>query len=413
MNDELDAALHGAPWSLSGVVFGLGSLRDDEGRPVGERRAPAIVKEGVTMELRPCPYKDERQQRSINVSALEQIVRHFDFVLDDIARVRTMMGPHATSWEDVYVAMMAQLAQAAIHLLGRREAVGPIPTHMSVGYKVAAGYSIPLRELLELEARGLGKPVAVETLLGLVKERKLLVGAGEVCAGPPGLIARVTEALIHGRPESKGDVNPVRLTTARTLAVQVRVGIAWRLFDLAAERALLIDEIGTKGLTPRTKHLTRMIDERIGELDMLPRITGEIGLPETMPAEASSRLRSAMDTNPANETRSRTAGRIEELLDHGDGAIKIDASARPVFAQLFAGYLDAYRTFVHVLGDLERRHRHCLGFPADVPVKLGGAIFPVPKALCWFERIVGHRLRPSESDSEALELRNHDRTVAV
>lgn len=413
MNPDFDAALSNAPWSLSGVIFGLGSLRDDEGRPMGERRAPAIVKEGVPMELRPCPYRDERQRRSINVSALEQILRHLDFLLDDVAGFRAMMGSATTTWEDVYVAVMDQLTRPAVHLLRCRQAGGSIPARMSVGYKVAAGFSIPLLELLELETQGRGPTVSVETLLDLVRERKLLVGAGEVCAAPPALIARVTETLINGVPGVKADLDPQRLATARTLTLQVRVGIAWRLFDLTSERGLLVDEIGRKRLGPRTKHLARMLDERAEQIEVASTVREEIQLPLALSAEAGAELRSSMRWDEGDEARRATERRIEELLDHRVGAIEIDAAAGGLFARRFATYLTAYRTFIRVLRDLELQHRRLLGYPEDVPVKLSGAIFPIPKALSWFERILGHRLRPSESNGDALEMRNLERAVPV
>jgi hypothetical protein len=44
---------------------------------------------------------------------------------------------------------------------------------------------------------------------------------------------------------------------------------------------------------------------------------------------------------------------------------------------------------------LELRLRELLGFSAQAPIHLGGAVFPIPQALPWYELVLGRRIGES------------------
>src|SRR5258708_7631247 len=68
------------------------SMRDEEGRPLGEHKAPPEQRCGAPLELRTCPYAGSRQNhlRPMNVSAMKQMLAHWEEALGGIALLRSM-----------------------------------------------------------------------------------------------------------------------------------------------------------------------------------------------------------------------------------------------------------------------------------------------------------------------------------
>jgi hypothetical protein len=407
-HEALDAALRGEAWSLASVIHGFEGYRDDDGRPVFELRAPAGVKEGVPMHMRRCPYADERAQRWINVSALAQVTDHLDAVLVDVAALHAAQ-PAAAGWERLCVAVMDQLAQPAVHLLrAARPRRAPLPARLSVGYKVSVGYLTPVRDLLTLSARGAAREASLASFLAFLDEGRYLLGTREVCAGPPNLLARVSAAMLGGG-EAVAAAPPARVAIARALALQLQVGLVWRLFDRDIERRLLLGEVGWQSLRPRNAFLTRKLAERRAELEAAPAVTDRLALPDALDELTRARLRAALAGRPHADGDGVVA-LAERLLDGGEGAILLEEPvARARFARLFARYLVAYRVFVDALHALERDLRAHVGVGLDAPVKLDASVFPTPRALGWFELVLGYRL----GGPGASVLRNQHREVAV
>lgn len=124
------------------------------------------------------------------------ITDHLDAVLANVTAYRAHLPARPASWDVLYRALLDQLAQGAVFVL--RHPGARLPAHLSVGYKVAAGYQVPVRELLELELLGRAPPPTVEHLLAYVRGRASLVGKREVCAAPMVMVARVTAAMLEG-----------------------------------------------------------------------------------------------------------------------------------------------------------------------------------------------------------------------
>lgn len=416
MRSDLDNALDAKPWSFAGVVFGLEQIRDDEGRPLSERRAPSVVKDGVLIELRSCPYSDERLGQPMNMSALTQVKRHLEAVLEEVAQFRAMSPEGNPTWAEVFVAVIDQLAAPARYLLETRARRGPVPAQCAVGHKLAAGYFDVLRKLLLREALGDRRPVSVKNLLTFVKEQRALIGASEVCAGPPNLIARVSEVLVNGMPTDAVALPLERVSIARLLSLQVQVGIAWELFDLESERRFLFDEIGRAHLRPRNAFIERKLDERIDELS---RGAGSIGvalpeLPETLAPDALKRLETVLHEPRENGSYVRTRDVIGQLLSYSDGAVELTLpSADAVVAASFARYLVTFREFVRVQCTIEQELRTRLGFAVDASIKLHPTVLPKPKGLDWYEVVLGHSLRSEPVPSAPWTLGNHHRNASI
>ena len=418
MARQLDAASNGEPWSVMGVVFGLDLVRDDEGRPISERRAGSAAKKGVTLELRSCPYADERNGSPMNVSALAQITRHLDTVTNDLAAFRNGVAldpATATGWDPMYVTVIDQLAAPAIHLLRLRDPEQRVPASKAVAHKLAAGYYSAFARLLEQGARGRAREVSTASFLEFIATERLLIGASEVCAGPPHMIARLTETLVRG---TSGPAlrDASRFLVARSLATQVQLGCAWELLDEALEREVL--GWHAEGLLrPRNAYIAgRLADraERLGAVDRVPHERVCSAVPRgSRGIDAEALVASVRACLASTGSDAEGAHVIAELLAHGEGALELAGGARELVARRIAAYLAVYRRLVGALWALELGLRAELGYPLDAPIRLHVAVLPAVRGLDWFEAILGHRLECTPLDGAEVRFRNHHRVVRV
>ena len=399
------------PWSLAGMINNFETICDTEGRPVFEGRAPVGVKEKVPMVMRKCPYPDERQGRMMNVSALNQITEHLDAALENIASYRLTLPSTVTSWDFFYRAILDQLGQAALYILRNKPV---LPVQLSVTYKVATGYQVPLRELLNLELSRQAPVPTVANLLDYVKQRKALVGKREVCAAPMSMVTKVTEVLYDGLPDQKTKARPERVAVAQALMLQTWLGIVWRRFDLAAERQLLLEDLGPATLFPRTPYLKRLLADRLGEIEQ-SEVVDYFELPHLLPPDLRQSLRRTMAfLEGGQELCGETVSLIQSLMEHDDAVVVMsDLTRRPVFAQRFVAYLKAYRSFVAHFEAIEIDLRQRLGFPTEPPVLLDPSFFPSPRALKWFELVSGHLIRPNPEVSGGLMFQNQHRSIPI
>jgi len=418
MENPLVAALSDKPWAVSGLIYGIDDLVDDEGRPVSERRAPSAVKKGVPMELRQCPYADERHGQPMNVSALGQITRYLDAVLDDIRAFRSSLpGADGEEWTELLTTVIDQLAGPAVHLLRSRGASPPIAARRAVGHKLAAGYFGVARGVLVAEARGERPEVSVEGLHQFVRESRALIGASEVCAGPPHMIAQVSGVLLHGKSEERAA--PDRVSLAETLSAQVAASVAWELFDQAIERRLLLEDAPGAAIRPRTATIRAALAERTAHVAEARRPATEEdaarAVPATLGVQARAQMRAMLGEGGLAAPEHAGAARVvADLLDRDEGAVeRLGGDVREQVARRLAGYLLAYRSTVSALFQLELRMRAILGYSPDVPMKLNGVVFPLPRCVLWVEALLGHRLRCEPSTASELVLANHRRAVNV
>lgn len=391
MSKSLVDALGESAWSVSAVVFDLNDMVDNEGRPISERRADAAVRAGVEMEMRQCPYSGIRHDKLMNVSALAQISRYYNPVLEEMAAFRRQIEGANATWADILAGVIDQLARPAVYLLQQRNAQGPVPAQMAVGHKLAAGFFGVLRGLHERLALGTRLPVTAESFLDLVDEMGALVGASEACAGSPQMIRKVSTALVEGDSDSRVELDRLRVDIARCLALQVQLGIFWQLYDRVHLWSLIRGGLRER-LTPCNSFLARKLELAEDDVEALaPPLPDGAVLPDALDAQLRSRLADALcdSADPqALEEDSRTA---IELLNEPGSAIRYDGESAP-FALRVAHYLNTRRLFVAELSRLELELRGHLGFPVDTPISLGAAVFPAPQALPWYELILGRRL---------------------
>jgi hypothetical protein len=87
--------------------------------------------------------------------------------------------------------------------------------------------------------------------------------------------------------------------------------------------------------------------------------------------------------------------------------------ADAVVGESFAKYLVTFREFVRAQWALERELRKLLDLAVDAPVHLHATALPKPKALGWYEAIIGHSVRSEPSPNSGWILGNRLRTASI
>lgn len=390
MSKSLVDALKGEAWSVSAVVFDLNDMLDNEGRPISERRADAVVRSGVEMEMRECPYSGIRQGHLMNVSALAQISHYFNHAAGEMAAFRRAAGADAT-WFDMLASIVDLLSQPAIYLLQQHNASGPVPADAAVCHKLAAGFFGVLRGIHERLALGATVPLTVDGLLAVVDEMGALLGASEACAGSPLMIRRACRALMEGTPEGTTVIENARLERAHCLALQVQLGIFWHLYDQAHLWALLRGEFSGH-LTPGNNFLKNKLSDAYNKLSLqAPHLPLGAMLPEALDAELREKLAAALGDQADPQALEQDIQDATLLLNTPGSIVRYDGEIAR-FAQRVACYLQVHRLVREALCRLEQELRVNLDYPADTPVRLGPAVFPIPQALFWYEHTLGRHI---------------------
>lgn len=393
MSKSLDDALGDGAWSVSAVMSDLNDKLDDEGRPISERRADANVRADVEMEMRKCPFSGTRNDKWMNVSALGQVNRYFSIALEEFGALRNQVADDNASWDDIFAVVIDQLAGPAIFLLQQRAAQGLVPAKVAVGHKLAAGYFGVLRDLHERLALGADIPVTVDAFLKLVDETDALVGTTEVCAGSDKMILKASVALIERSAANHLKLDPSRIERARYLALQVKIGIFWHLYDQLHLWSLIKGDY-REYLKPTNTFVERKLVDAGSNLALnAPAKADSAVLPEALDSGVRSMLANALDDAADASVLQEDEQAAMALLNEPGSAIEFNGDYTR-FTHSVASYLHTYRQFEAVLSGLELKLRENLGFPSDIPIRLGPAVFPVAQALPWYELILGRRLGP-------------------
>lgn len=395
-------ALAGRPWSLSELVFDLDDCLDDEGRPVSERRAKMAVRAGVEMDMRVCPYADKRQGQWMNASALSQVSVHYNAVMAELlAFRRAQQAAGDEGWPAIQAAVTDLLLQPVLARLqlGPQASAGRIPAQAAVAHKLGAGFFGILRSVHDRHASGLDLPCNVDGFLEFVERRDALIGAAEVCAGSPQMIRRACIGLFDAEPAGHAggmEIGPARLAVSRLLVLQVAVGTCWRLFDeqhwfglcCGPERSLL---------QPVNSHLRQRLEFEHQSCPLVSPQPSEGSLPRGLSAAHQQLLQQAL---AGQSTLAADHERIRALLAQGKTVVQYQGD-KVHLEQLVAVYLQAWRAFRQVLGELEQQLRAALwqwpgavveGLEREAGFQPGRMIFAHPKALPWYECLLGCRL---------------------
>lgn len=369
----------GEPWAVSDLLYGFDEVHDTDGRPLGERRAPSAAKAGVEMELRPCPYHDSREGLPMHVSALRQVMGHFEAASADVVAFHGELSNQIGGLDRLICGVLDLLVAPGLWLLAND---GPLPSRLAVGYKLAAGFFSAVRDYPN--SNGLSDAELLESLLTYVSERRLLHGASEVCAGPPNLIRDSAAALI-GAAALGGKGSTPRGERARLLAVQVRLASAFRAFDAAFERWLLCD-LPAGALMPVNSFMQREVQARRHQIEAARKPLAPVQLlPETLCGADLQRIMTLFaDTSP------RQTGELE--ANESRSALKVDPAVRANLWARFSQFRAVYLELAKLQDGFERQLRAGLGKVGEGRVGFSELALPVGRSRRWVDAALGRPL---------------------
>jgi len=391
MSRSLQDALGEGAWSVSAVIFDLNAMHDDEGRPISERRADAMARIGVEMEMKKCPFSGIRHDKWMNVSALTQIANYYNDALAELSAFRYHATGKNANWDDILAGVIDQLAGPAIYLLQNRNSEGPVPAKVAVGHKLAAGMFGVSCELQERLALGADFPVSTDSFMELIDKTGALVGASEACAGSLSMIRKACVALIEKNSGNATAFDPTRIELAQLLALQVQLGTFWDLYDRVHLWDLLKGDF-RKHLSPFNLFLERKLDHAASELGKNePSKPNPKAIPRSLDDKIKDELATALSDSTDANTLAQDLDSIKKMLKETDNTISFKGDENR-FATTAAGYLHTHRLIESELSKIELKLRKLLKFPKQQPIRLGSAVFPAAKALHWYELILGRKM---------------------
>jgi hypothetical protein len=194
---------------LNDPLYGIGAYKDDQGRPIGERNAPAEAMKGVPLVLRECPYRDSRFKHELpmNVSALKQVRQYWLPVLDDVRALRhEYLERYPCSPPDMLDLwkMSRMITVVPTYLARRRRAqftTGQIPAEIAALYKIVLGVYQTFDVML-VQATIAGQDIHMQVTPALmirhIEAQKLFVSPHGVCGGPMPMVEEILSVVIYG-----------------------------------------------------------------------------------------------------------------------------------------------------------------------------------------------------------------------
>jgi len=181
----------------------MNDYSDTEGRPLGEGKAHPDAKVTAPMVLKACPYRGPREQHKnpMNLSALQQVMRHLKETKEGFATLRAWnreSGRRAEIIDAWRVVQMATMLPRYIRWSGPSSADRAIPAYMAVMAKSAFGLDTTLSfmaYLTKLPGTELVRPSA-ESILLVAEQSNHLIGPSEVCSAPATLILDVLRVIL-------------------------------------------------------------------------------------------------------------------------------------------------------------------------------------------------------------------------
>jgi hypothetical protein len=181
-------------------------MRDDEGRPLGESKAPAKQLRGVPLELRTCPYAGSRHNHAqpMNVSALEHVIAHWEEALAGISLVRSLYCTAAKRTRlrliDVWRIgwLTTNLADFAFLREGTPFGDGDLPAAVAVVYKATLGITFSCARMWSEGAARFDDFIDAEALYSYADRHDHFIGPSQVCAGPVAMIKEILRLVVDG-----------------------------------------------------------------------------------------------------------------------------------------------------------------------------------------------------------------------
>jgi hypothetical protein len=170
------------PWQLGCV--------DDDGRPLEEHVDPIYA--SLHSDEQPCPYRDARFGKLMNVSALRQVHQHWDWLSVQIAA-------QCPAGSTVYQAWSASLLGVTAPLLWICQSPEePLPSGWAALYKTCVGFSAAFCTMMlhhSMTNEILAESCSSKDFFQLLDQNGWLTGTSQVCAGSRGQIEQLYQAF--------------------------------------------------------------------------------------------------------------------------------------------------------------------------------------------------------------------------
>lgn len=302
----------------------IGDFEDDEGRLLAERGSEHAVYR--QFDVQPCPYRDARFQKDMNVDALAQIRSHWSEIAPAIRQLVADAQRLSPAGDDTLSRLrrvtrtMGSLPEFMVVFLDAGN--GDIPALVAILYKLSRGLNTLTGRLTFEPRRGpkAATPTTPDALYDYIDRHGLLVGSMEVCAGPRAMILRVLEALLDTpsdalrRPGDQGPLDRFFTEVQRSAAVRYGAGLSDHLVlkELFGRVFTILDQ--SRGTPPTAPRVTR---GRLASLLTCPFISG----PDLAPPGVDALLKAArreigdLVTSGAADISDETVRRIDALWE--------------------------------------------------------------------------------------------------
>ena len=177
------------------------TLFDDAGRPLGERYFPPSFRGAAAFQMVVCPYQGPRHGRDMNLSALPDVIRHWDSVLIALATLRTHhLGRRAETpltWIDLwFLGRIATAVPAYLSRVGGADCPR-VPTPVAALFKPAIGlYRIAERSFLC--GAPPDAPLSAGEVVDALHRTGALLSEDAACSGPPRLVSHLLGVAVNG-----------------------------------------------------------------------------------------------------------------------------------------------------------------------------------------------------------------------
>lgn len=187
----------------------LGTLLDDEGRPLHEGEARTRA-DGCPIEFRVCPYSGSRKGAMINASALRQLGRHWHAVLASVVCIRRKYlqtySRDVAGQEDVLRIALA-LSYAPPYLFRRcreRLSSGQLPAFIGGTFKASLDVITTIVLLvignMSRDEYDPCKPISLNDVIDCAERDGLYLNGQFACSGSPRQVNDFVSALLTGQP---------------------------------------------------------------------------------------------------------------------------------------------------------------------------------------------------------------------
>jgi hypothetical protein len=191
--------------------LGVPDLKDKDGRPFGEANAGEEARVGVPFRWGKSRYPGCRMDKSMNLTGLEQMMRDWPGIMQDVNWLRTAYcrTREITQLTRTSLWFLAwSLTSLPTYIIRRGTPSTEIPGRIAGLYKASIGLHMTIERLLFREFERLESPIGVEEFLEKTEAIEAYLQSDRACAGSPTRIREFSTVVLQGSPEGAVTEDP-------------------------------------------------------------------------------------------------------------------------------------------------------------------------------------------------------------